>query len=137
MAKFQKKNKLTFKKNFFYRIILSHVLEHVNQPSKFLEVIFSKLKSGRILSITVPTDPGLMWGFGRLYNKFFINRKTIKITNREYDYMNAIEHINSMFNLYHIFKFNYKNNSSIEEYIPNRINFFDLNLFYNLHIIKK
>lgn len=138
IAKFQKSNKLPFKINYFDRIILSHVLEHVRQPAKFIEILFSKLKSGGVLSITLPTDPGLMWRFGRLYNKLFINNKTLKISNSEYDYMNAIEHVNSIFNLYNILKFKYKkNNNFIEEYIPNKISSFDLNLFYNLHIIKK
>jgi SAM-dependent methyltransferase len=138
IAKFQVKKNLPFKRNYFDRIILSHVLEHVIEPSKFIEKLFSKLKKGGVLSITLPTDPGLMWRLGRLYNKFFINKNTIKISSGEYEYMNAIEHVNSIFNLYHIIKFKYqKNDNFLEEYIPNKINSFDLNLFYNLHIIKK
>ena len=72
------------------------------------------------------------------FNIDMYNKNTIKITSGEYDYMNAIEHVNSIFNLYHIIKFKYKKNDNfLEEYIPNKINSFDLNLFYNLHIIKK
>ena len=49
--------------------------------------------------------------------------------------MNATEHVNSIFNLISIIKFNYK--KSIEEhYYPFRLKLVDINLFYNVHIYK-
>ena len=49
--------------------------------------------------------------------------------------MNATEHINSIFGLYSIIKYNY-GNSLKESYLPFKVKSFDLNLFYNVHIIK-
>ena len=50
--------------------------------------------------------------------------------------MNATEHVNSIFNLYSIINHNYPNFAK-ETYLPFRIKSFDLNLFYNVHLIKK
>ena len=56
--------------------------------------------------------------------------------NGEFDYMNATEHVNSIFGLNSIIKYNFKN-SIKESYIPFKIKSFDFNLFYNVHITKK
>jgi len=49
--------------------------------------------------------------------------------------MNATEHINSIFALKSLIKFHYKNKIK-EFYLPFKIKLIDLNLFYNVHIIK-
>jgi len=49
--------------------------------------------------------------------------------------MNATEHVNSIFNLRSIIRYNYKN--LFEEYFyPLKIKSLDLNLIYNVHIYK-
>ena len=128
--------KLPYEDGYFDRIIISHCLEHIYYPEEFLQEMMSKLKVGGILSISLPTDPGLLFRLGRMYMKFFSIKKTYKISPREYDYMNATEHVNSIFNLYSIINHNYPNFAK-ETYLPFRIKSFDLNLFYNVHLIKK
>ena len=127
--------KIPYEKFFFDRIIISHCLEHIYYPEEFLEETMSKLKDGGVLSISLPTDPGLLFRLGRLYMKLFSIKKTYEISPIEYDYMNATEHVNSIFNLHSIIKHNYKNIAK-ESYLPFKIKAFDLNLFYNVHIIK-
>lgn len=129
-----KKNKMPFKKNFFDRIIMSHVLEHISNPEKFIEEAMEKLKKGGVFSIALPTDPALLWRMGRLFSKIFFIKKKQNISSKEYDYINALDHVNSVFSLYSILNYKYKN--KIESYLPFRIKSFDLNLFYNIHIIK-
>ena len=129
-----KKNKMPFKKNFFDRIIMSHVLEHISNPEKFIEEAMEKLKKGGVFSIALPTDPSLLWRMGRLFIKIFFIKKKQNISSKEYDYINALDHVNSVFSLYSILNYKYKN--KIESYLPFRIKSFDLNLFYNIHIIK-
>ena len=126
---------LPFENNFFDRIIASHCLEHISEPEKFLFETMSKLKNGGVLSISLPTDPGLIWRFGQLFTKYFTAKRTYRISSREYDYLHATEHINSIFNLISIIRFNFK--GSIEEHFyPFKIKSPDINLFYNVHIYK-
>ena len=87
------------------------------------------------MSISLPTDPGLLFRIGRLYLKIFSIKKKYGITPKQFDYMNATEHVNSIFGLYAIIKFNFKKLIK-ESYLPLRLKSFDLNLFYNVHIKK-
>ena len=128
-------NKIQFKKNYFDRIIISHTLEHIPFPEKFLKSVLKTLKKGGVVSISLPTDPGFLWRLGSFYNKIFNIKKNLNLDNLEYDYMNAIEHINSIYNLVSIIRYNFKNKVK-ENFLPFKIKILDLNLFYNVHIIK-
>ncbi len=128
-------NNLPFEDDFFDRIIISHCLEHINNPEKFLFEMMSKLKVGGVLSISLPTDPGLLWRFGRLYIKYFSLKRGYKISKEEYEYINATEHVNSIFNLISLIRYNFKNQIQ-ENFLPFKIKLVDINLFYNVHITK-
>ncbi len=130
-----KKNKMPFKNNFFDRIIMCHVLEHIYNPEKFILDAMSKLKKGGVFSVALPTDPSFLWRMGRLFSKIFFVKKKQNISAIEYDYLNSLDHINSVFSLHHILNYHYRTNK-IESYLPFRVKAFDLNLFYNIHIIK-
>ena len=126
---------LPYENETFDRIIISHCLEHILSPESFIKEMMRTLKRGGVLSISLPTDPGLIWRLGRKFIKYFTLRKTYQISGEEFEYMNATEHVNSIFNLISIIKFNYK--KSIEEhYYPFRLKLVDINLFYNVHIYK-
>ena len=127
---------LPYEKEYFDRIIISHCLEHIVDPEVFLFEMMEKLKSGGVLSISLPTDPGLLFRIGRLYLKIFSLRNKYKISSEKFDYMNATEHVNSIFGLSSIIKYNYKDCLK-DCYLPFKIKLFDLNLFYNVHISKK
>ena len=135
IAKKYNGDKIPFKNNFFDRIIISHCLEHISYPEKFIFEMIKKLTKGGILSISLPTDPGVLFRLGRAYLKLFSIKNKYKISANEFDYMNASEHVNSIFGLNSIIKYNFKN-SIKESYIPFKIKSFDFNLFYNVHIIK-
>ena len=127
--------KLPFENNFFDRIIISHVLEHIVAPENFLFEMMNKLKNDGLLSISLPTDPGLLWRMGKLFTKYITIKKTYKISSKEYDYMIATEHINSIFNLMSIIKYHFKDQIE-ENFLPFKIKLVDPNLFYNVHITK-
>ena len=69
---------LPYEKEYFDRIIISHCLEHIVDPEAFLFEMMDKLKKGGVLSISLPTDPGLLFRIGRLYLKFFRYEINIK-----------------------------------------------------------
>ena len=126
---------LPYKNETFDRIIISHCLEHILSPESFIKEMMRTLKPGGVLSISLPTDPGLIWRLCRKLIKYLSLKKTYQISGEEFDYMNATEHVNSIFNLISIIRFNYK--KSIEEqYLPFRLKLIDINLFYNVHIYK-
>ena len=127
---------LPYEKEYFDRIIISHCLEHIIDPEAFLFEMMEKLKTGGVLSISLPTDPGLLFRLGRVYLKIFSLRNKYKISPEKFDYMNATEHVNSIFGLSSIIKYNYKGCLK-DYYLPFKIKLFDLNLFYNVHIFKK
>ena len=134
--KYYKNENIPFKNNYFDRIIISHVLEHIPDPEFYLDEMFKKLKKNGIMSIALPSDPALLWRIGRFFLKIFKVKKQLKISKIEYDYMIATEHINSIFNLLSIIRFKYKKNIISEQYLPFKIKLLDLNLFYNVTIKK-
>ena len=134
LTKYDGKN-LPYKDNSFDRIIISHCLEHILSPEDFLNEMMRVLKVGGVLSISLPTDPGFAWRLGRLFVGLFKVNKTYNLSFDEFEYLNATEHVNSIFNLISIIRYNYKN--SIEEHFyPLKIKSSDLNLIYNVHIYK-
>ena len=126
---------LPFEDNFFDRIIIFHALEHINDPENFLFEMMSKLKNDGLISISLPTDPGLLWRLGKIFTKYYTAKKTYKISSSEYDYLLATEHINSIFNLISIIRYHFKNQID-ESFLPFKIRLVDINLFYNVHITK-
>ena len=50
--------------------------------------------------------------------------------------MMASEHINSIFNLITIIRHNFKEKILKEDFLPFKIKLIDINLFYNVHILK-
>ena len=98
--------------------------------------MMSKLKKGGILSISLPTDPGILWRAGRTYIKFSKSYRLLKISDNEYEYMNATEHVNSIFNLTAIIDYHFKDFIVNKNYWPFKIQMPDLNLFYNVNIKK-
>ena len=128
--------KIPYKSNYFDRIVISHVLEHILEPEVFLREMMMKLKKNGILSIALPIDPGLLWRLGRFFLKLYRVKKEFNISKIEYDYMIASEHVNSIFNLISIIKYIYKNNIVSEKYSPFNVKILDINLFYIVTIKK-
>jgi ubiquinone/menaquinone biosynthesis C-methylase UbiE len=128
-------NKIPFPDNSFNRIVISHCLEHILNPEKFLLEMLRVTKKGGVITVALPTDPGFAWRLGRFFIKKFIQKKTHNLSDLDYDYVNAVEHVNSIFNLKTIIK--KKFNIIFEKFYPFNISCVDLNLFYVVQIIKR
>ena len=126
---FSSKSQLPKKK--FDRIILSHSLEHIYKPEQLLSNIYKKLNKGGVISIALPIDPGIFYNFARNIKR---NSSKLKLNKIEYNFVNAIEHINSYQNNEAIIKYLFKNFKKY--YFPFNFLPSDLNLFCFFQVYK-
>jgi len=109
------------------RLIATHVLEHLPDPVSVLKEWNRVVRPGGIISIVLPCDPGLLWRFGRYLGP----RRNAKKKGIAYDYLQAAEHINSIFNLVVFMRHHFEDLS--ESWYPAMVPVPDLNLFYVCH----
>ena len=119
---------LTYADGSFDRLIATHVLEHLPNPVNVLREWNRVVRPNGIISIVLPCDPGMLWRLGRNLGP----RRNAKKLGIAYDYLQAAEHINSIFNLVVFIRHHFE---TVEEcWYPMRIANPDLNLFYICHI---
>ena len=128
----QKGEELSYANDSFDRLIAAHVLEHIYKPHLVIKEWRRVLKNGGVLSILIPTDPGVAWRLGRHLGP----RKHALAKGIAYDYVMAREHVNSCNNLIALLRHYFYIRT--ESWWPFRIPSIDLNLFFICHaVIKK
>lgn len=120
-------SELAYPDNTFDRLVATHVLEHIYQPHLALKEWRRVLKHDGILSILIPTDPGIAWRLGRHFGP----RKNAIAHGFAYDYVMAREHVNSCNNLVAILRHYFP--ESKQAWWPFLISSIDLNLFFAFH----
>lgn len=125
----QKGSELDYSDNTFDRVIATHVLEHIYQPHLALKEWQRVLKDGGVLSILIPTDPGIAWRLGRHLGP----RRNALAQGIAYDYVMAREHVNSCNNLIAILRHYFPD--AKESWWPFPIPSIDLNLFFAFHAV--
>lgn len=125
----QRGEALSYADNSFDRLIASHVLEHIYQPHLALKEWQRVVKNGGVLSILIPTDPGIAWRLGRHLGP----RKNAIAQGIAYDYVMAREHVNSCNNLIALLQHYFPERS--ESWWPFFIPSIDLNLFFVCHAV--
>jgi len=125
----QDATKLNFSNDEFDRVIAAHILEHLPNPHLVLREWARVLKPGGILSILLPCDPGIAWRLGQSLR----SKSNFSSVGLNYDYINAREHINSIGNLRVLIDFYFPENKKVQ-WEPLKIPYYDLNLFYIVHI---
>lgn len=118
---------LNYDDNSFDRLIATHVLEHIYQPHLVLRDWYRVTKHGGVLSILIPTDPGMAWRLGRHVGP----RKNALAQGIAYDYVMAREHVNSCNNLIAILRHYFPH--AKEDWWPFPVASIDLNLFFAFH----
>lgn len=118
---------LCYADNSFDRLIATHVLEHIYQPHLALKEWGRVIKNGGVLSILIPTDPGVAWRLGRHLGP----RKNAIAQGIAYDYIMAREHVNSCYNLIALLRHYFP--VYTEAWWPLPIPSIDLNLFFVFH----
>lgn len=118
---------LTYADQSFDRVLAVHVLEHINQPHLAIKEWLRVLKPGGVLSILIPTDPGVAWRLGRHLGP----RRSALAQGIAYDYVMAREHVNSCNNLIAILRHYFPN--AREAWWPLPVPSIDMNLFFAFH----
>jgi len=118
---------LDYADSSFDRLIATHVLEHIYYPHLAIKEWCRVVKPGGVLSILIPTDPGLAWRLGRHLGP----RKNAIAQGIAYDYVMAREHVNSCNNLVALLKYYFPEHS--DGWWPSHVSSVDLNLFYVFH----
>ncbi|WP_122671262.1 class I SAM-dependent methyltransferase [Pseudomonas viridiflava] len=125
----QEGSELNYADDTFDRLIATHVLEHIYQPHLALKEWSRVIKDGGVLSILIPTDPGLAWRLGRHLGP----RKNAIAQGIAYDYVMAREHVNACNNLIAILRHYFPD--AKEAWWPFPVPSIDLNLFFSFHAI--
>lgn len=120
---------LSYRDNSFDRLIATHVLEHMYQPHLALKEWSRVVRDGGVISILIPTDPGLAWRLGRHLGP----RKTAVAQGIDYDYVMAREHVNPCNNLIALIRHYFPERT--EAWWPLPIPSIDLNLFFVCHAV--
>jgi ubiquinone/menaquinone biosynthesis C-methylase UbiE len=123
----QSAEQLGYPDNSFDRLIAAHVLEHIYRPHLALKQWRRVVRDGGVLSVLIPTDPGMAWRLGRHLGP----RKNAIAQGFAYDYLMAREHVNSSTNLIALLRHYFPERT--EAWWPLRIPSIDLNLFFVCH----
>ena len=125
----QSGDELSYSDNSFDRVIAAHVLEHIPQPHLAIKEWRRVVKNGGVLSILIPTDPGIAWRLGRKLGP----RKNAIAKGIAYDYVMAREHVNSCNNLIALLSHYFPEHTNA--WWPFPIPSIDLNLFFAFHAV--
>ena len=83
---------IPFENDFFHRILATHVLEHLTDLPPALDEISRVLAPGGLLSVVLPCDPGIAYGFARKISTERIFKKRYRTS---YGWFIHREHVNS------------------------------------------
>ena len=122
-------SELSYEDKTFDRLIATHVLEHIYYPHLALKEWRRVVKYDGVITIVIPTDPGLAWRLGRHLGP----RKNAIAQGIDYDYIMAREHINSCNNLIALMRHYFPERN--ESWWPFPVASIDLNLFFICHLI--
>jgi ubiquinone/menaquinone biosynthesis C-methylase UbiE len=117
--------RLPFESGSFDRLIASHVLEHLAAPHEVLREWARLVRTGGVISIVIPCDPGFAWRLGRHLGP----RRRAKAHGIAYDFVMAREHVNPVGNLVAFLRYYWPDLQ--ERWWPARLASLDLNLLYS------
>jgi phosphatidylethanolamine/phosphatidyl-N-methylethanolamine N-methyltransferase len=114
------------------RVILMCVLHHLDDPEKALNEARRVCRSGGLISIYLPCDPGLMYGvFRRL-----LLRKRVNELDLDYDLVSAREHRNHFPSLRILLEYVFRNDKISSRWFPLAALGFHFNFFVVFNVRK-
>jgi ubiquinone/menaquinone biosynthesis C-methylase UbiE len=126
---------LSFKSNYFDRVIVTCVLHHTNNPVNAMQEIRRVTKVGGTIDILLPNDPGLMYRTLAFFSSG-IKAKKLKVYPL-YKIVKAVEHKNHYLSLISLLKSIFCNDYLKFTFFPLRLKSYSLNIFTFIHVTKK
>lgn len=120
---------LPYEDKSFDRLIATHVLEHLYEPHRVLREWRRVVRPGGVVTVLLPTDPGIAWRVGRMLGP----RRNAEKMGVAYDYVMAREHVNPLNNLISFLRHDFRERQ--ERWWPTRVPSMDLNLFFVCHAV--
>lgn len=117
---------LDFKEESFDRIILTCVLHHFDEPLLILEKVKKWLKPGGLLSIFLPSDPGIL---NRTVRRFFVVPRARKLGFDDYELFAALQHKNHYWGIRSILSHVFRDCKTKKWYFPFGLQLGNLSLF--------
>lgn len=128
---------LPYKDGEFDRVVITCVLHHLRDIPRALKEIRRVVKCDGLISIYLPSDPGL---FYRIVRRVAMLRKnTISLPSGEKvnrRILNAVEHTNHIQSIRDLIEFIFKEDTISKSIFPFKVNLWNINLFY-VYQIKK
>jgi phosphatidylethanolamine/phosphatidyl-N-methylethanolamine N-methyltransferase len=128
----QNAEELSFSASEIDRAIFACVLHHLTDPEKALCEARRVVKSGGMISIYLPCDPGILYRFLR---RLFTSSKARQL-GIDYELYNARQHINHYYQLWKLINHVFQKDTMVHQKFPFRIGPYDLNIFSVIHITK-
>lgn len=124
---------LQYEDKVFDRVIVTCVLHHLNRPLQALTEIRRVIKPGGLVSIYLPSDPGIVY---RLAQHFVSTRKLKDfLTSDEIKILRSMEHRNHVGSLENLIKSAFLNDNLSVKHFPKNLGW---NLrFYSIYQIKR
>jgi ubiquinone/menaquinone biosynthesis C-methylase UbiE len=130
---------IDFKENSFDRVIITCLLHHIPDLPKALDEVRRISKSGGLVTIYLPCDPGILYRFTRFIA--MINKRKIQLTGQKIikrKYLASMEHPNHVLGIANLIAYYFKNDEIKVKRFPTPFPLWNLNLYYvyNIRIIK-
>jgi phosphatidylethanolamine/phosphatidyl-N-methylethanolamine N-methyltransferase len=126
----QDAEKLTLENASVDRVIFACVLHHLKDPESALEEARRVVKSGGVVSIYLPCDPGFLYRKLRL----FFTRSRARKLGLDYELYNVRQHINHYYQLNKLIGHVFRNDVIHETKFPFRLASYDVNVYSVFHI---
>ena len=131
----QNAQSLTYKDNFFDRVIITCVLVHLEKPENAIAEMRRVIKAKGIVSIYLPCEPGI---FLRVIRHYTTRRKAKKLNIGNIEFLHYLEHRNYYIAVHHFIKKEFEGSKIERRYFPFRFFTWNFNLYalYNITVEK-
>jgi phosphatidylethanolamine/phosphatidyl-N-methylethanolamine N-methyltransferase len=130
---------LSYEDNSFDLLIMTCVLHHLDHPDRALREMRRVARHGAVISIIVPTDPGIFYRVAKRMGPYKALMKLGRSANFEPQYFHYQQHRNHFPGISTFIKFIYRDDTIKQRFWPFPWKSWNLNLFtvFHIFVVKK